>query len=101
MSRFSDEWDEKASSKPQRPDLMQMLQQSMAAANGRAGWTTYGGSTRKFHYTDDADGAGRSLCGKWRRNTRKASLLVAPETGPRPDDCVACRRKLDARKAAA
>lgn len=69
--------------------------------NTRSGWTDYGGSSRKFHWTDDADGDGRSLCGKWARNpfAGNAQLRVEPDTGPSPDDCAACRRKKDARDA--
>lgn len=67
----------------------------------REGWTDFGGQARKFHYIPaDND---RALCGKWGLSPfvgggarEKANLQ--PDTGtPSPDDCAACRRKLDAR----
>jgi hypothetical protein len=72
----------------------------MADVSG--GWTNYGGSSRKWHYTDDPEGEGRSLCRKWARSpfTAGTPLNLEPDGKPSPDDCVACRRKLDKRKAA-
>lgn len=64
------------------------------------GWTNFGGQARKFHYIPaDND---RALCGKWALSpfvakAREAANLE-PDTGKAsPDDCAACRRKLDAR----
>jgi hypothetical protein len=72
----------------------------------RAGWTTYGDSARKFHYTEDADGDGRSLCGKWARNPfARVALPVTPDNAagedgkPGKDDCVVCWRRLRGVKA--
>lgn len=67
------------------------------------GWTTFGDMARKFHYVPADDD--RALCGKWglspyRANAREQANLQ-PDTGVESmDDCKACRRKLDARKAA-
>jgi hypothetical protein len=69
-----------------------------------AGWTDFGGQSRKFHYipADDSN----ALCRKWClsplvSNARERAHLQ-PDTGkPSPDDCKACRRKLDAMTATA
>lgn len=64
-----------------------------------AGWTDFGGQARKFHYVPANDA--RALCGKWglspyATNARERAHLQ-PDTGnPSPDDCKACRRKLEA-----
>lgn len=44
---------------------------------------------RKFHYFRDGR---QALCGRW---LLLANGNLEPETGPGPDDCAACRRKLD------
>jgi hypothetical protein len=66
-----------------------------------AGWTDFGGQSRKFHFIP-AD-TNRALCGKWGLSpfigdARELAHLQA-EDGRSPNDCVACRRKLDARTA--
>lgn len=69
-----------------------------------AGWTDFGGSARKFHYVPADDG--QALCNKWAlspfvANAREKAWLQ-PDTGVEsPDDCKACRRKLNALNAAA
>jgi hypothetical protein len=68
------------------------------------GWTDLGGSARKFHYIPADDST--ALCRKWSlspfvENARERAHLQ-PDTGQAsPDDCKACRRKLDALVAAA
>lgn len=60
-----------------------------------AGWTNFGGMAKKFHWLpSDSD---RALCGKWGLGfaATRAQVDLQPDTGPSPDDCVACRRKLD------
>jgi hypothetical protein len=61
------------------------------------GWTDFNGQSRKFHYIPADDDI--ALCGKWTlfRATREEARL-RPDTFASPDDCKACRRKLDARK---
>lgn len=64
------------------------------------GWTDFGGQARKFHYVPSDDD--RALCGKWGLSPFVAAARekahLQPDAGkPSPDDCVACRRKLDAR----
>lgn len=66
------------------------------------GWTDFGGQARKFHYVP-ADNQ-RALCGKWGlspfvADARQKANLQADTGKPSPDDCKACRRKLDARSA--
>lgn len=56
------------------------------------GWA-FVGTSRKAHYYDKDS---FSVCGKYR------ALFVhkdafEPETGPSPDDCAGCRRRLDKR----
>jgi hypothetical protein len=64
------------------------------------GWTNFNGQARKFHYIPaDTEWA---LCGKWGlspfvANAREHANLEPDSGTPSPDDCVACRRKLDAR----
>lgn len=58
------------------------------------GWTWLVNAT-KWHYFVD----GRSLCGRWMTFVRASEL--EPDTGPGPDDCRECRRRLDKRQAAA
>ena len=58
--------------------------------NGRGWWRPPAGS--KFHFVGDDE---RALCGQWAY--LQGQLL--PEDGPSPDDCKACRRKVDAMKA--
>jgi hypothetical protein len=61
------------------------------------GWTFPTPDARKCHWFDaDND---RSLCGKYmmlRRDPRQ----FAPDEGASRDDCAACRRAVDKRKAA-
>lgn len=60
-----------------------------------AGWSNLGGQARKFHFFDDPEPGTRALCGKWEIFRRHE---LEPDTGnASPDDCAACRRKLDAR----
>lgn len=60
----------------------------------REGWTDYGGSSRKWHYVTDADGDGRSLCGKWARSPFAAGVLhVADGKDESPDNCAECKRR--------
>lgn len=64
------------------------------------GWTDFGGQARKFHYIPADDN--EALCGKWALSpfVKNARSHLEPDTGqPSKDDCVACRRKLDARDA--
>lgn len=66
------------------------------------GWTDFGGQSRKFHYMPADDD--RAFCGKWGfspfvANAREHARLQPDEGKPSPDDCKACRRKLDARSA--
>lgn len=62
-----------------------------------AGWTNFDGQSRKFHYIP-AD-TEKALCGKWGLSPfvadARAQTRLQADTGPSPDDCVACRRKLD------
>lgn len=64
------------------------------------GWTDFGGQSRKFHYIPATE-EGRALCGKWGLSPFVAKAReqahLQPDNGPSKDDCVACRRKLDAR----
>ena len=59
--------------------------------NGRGWWRPP--TARNFHYIG-ADNL--ALCGKWMEMSRNN---LEPEDGPSPDDCKACRRKVDAMKA--
>lgn len=68
------------------------------------GWTDFGGQSRKFHYIPADDP--RALCGKWGLSpfveaARERAHLQEDTGAASPDDCKACRRKLDARKLAA
>jgi hypothetical protein len=63
------------------------------------GWTTYGGSARKWHFAIERNNY-RSLCGKW---AKSPFAIMDPRLDPddgivSPNECVACRRKLDKRK---
>ncbi len=51
-------------------------------------------AARKAHF-DGGDGV--ALCGKWGRVGfgAAAPIQAGAESPPSPDDCVACRRKLD------
>lgn len=55
------------------------------------GWA-FSANSRKAHYYD---AEARSLCGKWVRLF--GGDTYKPETGPSPDDCAGCRRRLDTR----
>lgn len=85
---------------------MSELPRQSNSATPSEGWTDFNGQSRKFHYIPADDPGGRALCGKWGlspfvANARELARLQ-PDTGaPSPDDCKACRRKLDARRAAA
>ena len=59
--------------------------------NGRGWWRPP--QAARWHYIG-ADN--RALCGKWMEMSRNK---LAPETSEAPDDCKACRRKVDAMKA--
>lgn len=61
----------------------------------RSGWTTYGGSSRKWHYTEDADSDGRSLCGRWARNpfAGNVELPVVEGNDDASENCAECKRK--------
>lgn len=62
------------------------------------GWTNYGNASRKFHFTTDPQGEGRSLCGRWMRNVfARGELNIdgLASDPPSRDDCAACRRKLE------
>ncbi len=64
---------------------------------GPTGWF-WPTSARKAHFDG---GDGRALCGKWAR-INPFSGAAAPIDGgadspPSPDDCVACRRRVEAR----
>jgi hypothetical protein len=66
------------------------------------GWTDFGGQARKFHYIPADDP--QALCGKWGLSpfvgeAREKAHLQADTGKASPDDCVACRRKLDAKVA--
>lgn len=64
-----------------------------------SGWTDFGGQARKFHYVPADDD--RALCGKWGLSPFvqdvRSKTRFQPDTGPSPDDCAACRRKLGKR----
>lgn len=68
------------------------------AGRNNEGWTDFNGQSRKFHYIPaDNDEA---LCGKWGvspfvANARAAANLQPDDGQAGPDDCKACRRKLD------
>lgn len=67
--------------------------------SAQEGWTNFGGQARKFHFLPaDEDTA---LCKKWGLGfgVTRERVDLQPENGPSPDDCVSCRRKLNARKA--
>jgi hypothetical protein len=60
---------------------------------GERGWFWPTGA-KKCHFDG---GDGRALCGKWARFGLggSAPLEGAPDAPPSPDDCVACRRRLE------
>jgi hypothetical protein len=64
---------------------------SQKATNPDEGWW-FPGLSRKAHYFRE----GRSLCGKWGTFGQQP---LTPDTHKSPDDCAACRRKLDREKA--
>lgn len=64
------------------------------AERERPGWSDLGGLTRKLHYFPRAKRGTVALCGKWMIG--REHPLQAEVGKPSPDDCVACRRKLDA-----
>lgn len=65
------------------------------------GWTDFNGQSRKFHFIPADNVQGKALCGKWGLSPFVADARqqahLQPDTGPSPDDCVSCRRKLDKR----
>jgi len=58
----------------------------------RAGWR-WPWNSRKAHYFDEGEAI--SLCGTWMYSGPTQGDASSPAT---PDDCKACRRKLDKRK---
>lgn len=57
------------------------------------GWVFPTTSARKVHYFRTRE---RSLCGRYALLYTPPGHLVTPDHGkPGPDDCAACRRKLD------
>ena len=63
------------------------------------GWTDFHGQSRKFHFIPADDD--RALCGKWGLSPfvsqAREQANLQPDTGASsPDDCKACRRKLEA-----
>jgi hypothetical protein len=69
---------------------------ALAAADGPRGWF-FPGNARKAHFDG---GDGMALCGKWARKNPfgggEAPIEAGADAPASPDDCVACRRKLDA-----
>ena len=63
------------------------------ASERRGGWGFIAGARKAHYYGVD----GRSLCG---RHYKFTDAGLTAEDGPSPDDCLACRRKLDARTSA-
>jgi hypothetical protein len=62
------------------------------------GWAFPSWDARKCHYYGEDR---RSLCGKWAYVAALAPPPgLQPDEGASPDDCAACRRKLDKRLAA-
>lgn len=62
------------------------------------GWTTYGNSARKWHFTTDR-GEFKSLCGKWQKSPFAIMdpRLDPDEGSPTSNECKECRRRLDKR----
>lgn len=61
-----------------------------------AGWTNFGGASRKFHFIPGDDE--QSLCGKWLFLGKRVAHVLQEETGKAsPDDCKTCRKRLDAK----
>jgi hypothetical protein len=64
--------------------------------SGERGWF-FPNNARKCHFDN---GDGRALCGKWLRinpfGGAPAPIQASAEDPPSKDDCVACRRRLEA-----
>lgn len=67
-----------------------------AAGDGPSGWF-FPGSARKAHFDG---GDGRALCSQWLRSNPfgggEAPIEAGADAPPSRDECVACRRKLEA-----
>lgn len=62
----------------------------------KTGWCQPTPTSRKFHYFGEEN---RSLCGNYMIFDSSRDFLQPDDGRVSPDDCAACQRKLNARKA--